>query len=61
MLRFANTCLVSHSFITYIPLIAAHFTIDPLSVTASIITILQLTSGVIEYLNDVKDAPKDRA
>ncbi|KAI9768507.1 MAG: hypothetical protein M1839_004029 [Geoglossum umbratile] len=34
---------------------------DPLSVTASIITILQLTSKVIECLNDVKDAPKDRA
>ena len=34
---------------------------DPLSVTASIIAILQLTSKVIEYLNDVKDAPKDRA
>jgi hypothetical protein len=31
---------------------------DPLSITA---TILQLTSRVIEYLNDVKDAPKDRA
>ncbi|RYP65432.1 hypothetical protein DL770_009008 [Monosporascus sp. CRB-9-2] len=34
---------------------------DPLSVTASIVTILQLTSKVIEYLNDVKDASKDRA
>ncbi|KAI9766598.1 MAG: hypothetical protein M1840_006409 [Geoglossum simile] len=34
---------------------------DPLSVTASIIATLQLTSKVIEYLNDVKDAPKDRA
>jgi hypothetical protein len=34
---------------------------DPLSVTASIIAILQLTSSVIEYLNDVQDAPKDRA
>ncbi|KAK2798717.1 hypothetical protein FQN50_008755 [Emmonsiellopsis sp. PD_5] len=34
---------------------------DPLSVTASIITILQLTSKTIEYLNDVKDAPRDRA
>ena len=31
---------------------------DPPSITA---TILQLTSRVIEYLNDVKDAPKDRA
>ncbi|RYP10462.1 hypothetical protein DL764_000645 [Monosporascus ibericus] len=34
---------------------------DPLSVTASIIAVLQLTSKVIEYLNDVKDASKDRA
>lgn len=34
---------------------------DPLSITASIIAILQLTSKVIEYLNDIKDAPKDRA
>ncbi|RYP86354.1 hypothetical protein DL769_000738 [Monosporascus sp. CRB-8-3] len=34
---------------------------DPLSVTASIVAILQLTSKTIEYLNDVKDASKDRA
>ncbi|KAI9767963.1 MAG: hypothetical protein M1840_005275 [Geoglossum simile] len=34
---------------------------DPLSVTASIIAILQLTSKVIEYPNEIKDAPKDRA
>lgn len=34
---------------------------DPLSVTASIIAILQLTNKVIEYLGDVQDAPKDRA
>ncbi|KAK4998542.1 hypothetical protein LTR66_002248 [Elasticomyces elasticus] len=34
---------------------------DPLSVTASIIAILQLTSAVISYLDDIKDAPKDRA
>ncbi|KAH0556261.1 hypothetical protein GP486_005815, partial [Trichoglossum hirsutum] len=34
---------------------------DPLSVTVSIITILQLTGKVIDYLNGVKDAPKDRA
>ena len=32
---------------------------DPLSVTASVIAILQLTGGVITYLNDVKDAPKE--
>jgi hypothetical protein len=34
---------------------------DPLSVTASIISVLQLTSKFIEYLDSVKDAPKDRA
>ncbi|KAL8668528.1 MAG: hypothetical protein Q9168_006848 [Polycauliona sp. 1 TL-2023] len=34
---------------------------DPLSVTASIIAIVQLTSTVVGYLNDVHDAPKDRA
>jgi hypothetical protein len=32
---------------------------DPLSVTASIIAILQLTYEVIGYLNDVKDAPTE--
>jgi hypothetical protein len=34
---------------------------DPLSVTASIITIISLTGSVIRYLSDIKDAPKDRA
>jgi len=34
---------------------------DPLSVTASIIAIVQLTNVVIGYLNDVKDASRDRA
>lgn len=34
---------------------------DPISFTASIIAILQLTSTVVGYLHDVKDAPKDRA
>lgn len=34
---------------------------DPLSVTASIIGILQLACEVLGYLNDVKDAPMDRA
>lgn len=34
---------------------------DPLSVTASIIAVLQLSAKVLGYLNDVKDAPKDRA
>ena len=32
---------------------------DPLSVTASVIAVLQLTGVVITYLNDVKDAPKE--
>lgn len=32
---------------------------DPLSVTASVIAVLQLTNAVIQYLNDVKDAPKE--
>ena len=34
---------------------------DPLSVTASIIAIVQLTGVIIGYLNDVKDSSKDRA
>ncbi|KAF2727038.1 hypothetical protein EJ04DRAFT_529760, partial [Polyplosphaeria fusca] len=33
---------------------------DPLSITASIIAVLQLSAKVLEYLNNVKDAPKDR-
>jgi hypothetical protein len=32
---------------------------DPLIVTASVITILQLTNKVIQYLSDVEDAPKE--
>jgi hypothetical protein len=32
---------------------------DPLSITASVIAIIQLTGTVVSYLNDVKDAPKD--
>src|SRR5256885_204326 len=32
---------------------------DPLSVTASVIAILQLAGEVIGYLNDVKDSPKE--
>jgi hypothetical protein len=34
---------------------------DLLSVTASIIAVLQLSAKVLGYLNDVKDASKDRA
>jgi hypothetical protein len=33
---------------------------DPLSVTASIAAVLQLSTKVLAYLNNVKDAPKDR-
>jgi hypothetical protein len=32
---------------------------DPLSVTASVVAVLQLTTEVIQYLADVKDAPKE--
>jgi hypothetical protein len=34
---------------------------DPLSVTASIIAILQLSGKVVGYLTDVKDASRERA
>lgn len=34
--------------------------VDPLSVTASIIAVLQLSSSVLRYLVDVKDASADR-
>ncbi|KAL8893509.1 MAG: hypothetical protein Q9192_005193 [Flavoplaca navasiana] len=34
---------------------------DPVSVTASIIAVLQLSAKVLSYLNDVNDASKDRA
>jgi hypothetical protein len=34
---------------------------DPLSVTASIIAVLQLSTKVLAYLHDVKTASKDRA
>lgn len=33
---------------------------DPLSISASIVTILQLTASVAQYLNDIKDASKER-
>lgn len=33
---------------------------DPLSITASVIAILELSSKVLGYLHAVKDAPKDR-
>jgi hypothetical protein len=34
---------------------------DPLSITASVIAVLQLTSEVIKYLDDAMNAPKERA
>lgn len=34
---------------------------DPLSITASIIAILEFTTTLVKYASDVKDAPKDRA
>jgi hypothetical protein len=34
---------------------------DPLSVTASIIAILQLSAKVLVYIGDVRDAPKERS
>jgi len=34
---------------------------EPLSITASIIAVLQLSAGVLGYLSDVKDATKDYA
>lgn len=33
---------------------------DPLSISASIVAVLQLTGTIIQYLNTVKGAPKDR-
>ena len=33
---------------------------DPLSITAGIIAVLQLSTKVVQYLNDVKDAPAER-
>ena len=32
---------------------------EPLSITASIVTIVQLSCEVVKYLSDVKDAPRD--
>jgi len=32
---------------------------DPLSVTTSVIAVLQLTNAVIQYLNDIKETPKE--
>lgn len=33
---------------------------DPLSISASIVALLQLTSTVVQYINNVKDASKER-
>jgi hypothetical protein len=34
---------------------------DPLSLTASIAALISTTAQVVSYLNDIKDAPKERA
>lgn len=33
---------------------------DPLGISISIIAVLQLTSTVVQYMNDVKDATQER-
>jgi hypothetical protein len=42
-------------------LLDSDLSLDPLSATASIIAILQLSGKVLTYLNDVKDASQDHA
>ena len=37
-----------------------HFVMDPLSITASIAAVLQVTGRIISYLKEVQDAPNDR-
>lgn len=37
-----------------------HSMTDPLSTSASIIAVLQLTGTVVQYLNDAKGASEDR-
>ncbi len=37
------------------------FGMDPLSLTVSITTLIGATAQVVSYLNDIKDAPKERA
>lgn len=34
---------------------------DPLSITAGIIAIVEFTATLVKYASDIKDAPKDRA
>lgn len=51
---------IDHAFQPLPPPYPRHsLRMDPLSVTASIIAILKLSSEVFGYLNDVKNAPKD--
>jgi hypothetical protein len=33
---------------------------DPLSISAGIIAVLQLTASMVQYLNEMKDTSKDR-
>jgi hypothetical protein len=55
--------ILSSITLLYVSAIYVYFRLnmDPLSVTASIIAILQLSSKVVGYLTDVKDASKERA
>ena len=64
MLQNSRTNLVAHSSIVpaTVPL-SPYFSLlwDPLSITASIVAVLRLTSIVIEYYaSSVKDSSKDR-
>jgi hypothetical protein len=51
----------SHSFILRAPVAVPQPPMDPLSIIASIVAVLQVTSMVIEYASSVKDSSKDRA
>ena len=47
-------------FLRYSSFHLYHVGMDPLSISASITALLQLTSEIIQYLNAVKGAPEDR-
>jgi hypothetical protein len=57
----AVTLLRRHTSVHVYNLCLNSFDMDPLSATASIIAVLQLSSKILGYLNDVKDASKERA
>ena len=48
------------SFHLWVFIYLYHVGMDPLSISASITALLQLTSEIIRYLNAVKGAPEDR-